>query len=92
MNKIFVYGLCGTEDNYRIADTVILSDLDVNSIDKLKLLAAYMVNRNPSIKHVYACRYDETIKDCYKESRRHNLVEDRVVFKTMLEKYGTLIA
>lgn len=92
MKKIFVYGLCGTRDNYRIDSVVRLDSIEVNDADKLKLLANYLVNLNPSIKHVYAYYgYNETIADCYKSARRHNLVEDRVVFKTMLEKYGTVI-
>ena len=90
--RLFVYGIGGAEDNYRIvAYQYIKINTSFDISHDSHAIAEWLRYRNPSIKHTYAIMESADIARMYKKARKTNSVEDNVCFKLMLEETGFII-
>lgn len=90
--RIFIYGIGGADDNYRIvAYQYIKANESYNIIRDCHAVAEWLRYRNPSIKYTYAIDEGADLARMYKQARKTNSVEDNVCFKLMLEETGAVI-
>ena len=90
--RIFIYGIGGADDNYRIvAYQYIKTNESYDIIRDCHSVAEWLRYRNPSIKHAYAIGESADLARMYKKARKTNSVEDNVCFKLMLEETGLII-
>lgn len=90
--RIFIYGIGGVDDNYRIvAYQYIKTNESYDIIRDAHSVAEWLRYRNPSIKHAYAIGESADLARMYKKARKTNSVEDNVCFKLMLEDTGLII-
>lgn len=90
--RIFVYGIGGAEDNYRIvAYQYIKTNESYDIVRDCHSVAMWLRYRNPTIKRAYAIGESAELAQMYKKARKTNSVEDNVCFKLMLEETGLII-
>ena len=90
--RIFIYGIGGAEDNYRIvAYQYIKANESSDFVHDCHAVARWLRYRNPAIKYAYAIGESADIARMYKNARKTNSVEDNVCFKLMLEETGLII-
>ena len=90
--RIFIYGIGGANDNYRIvAYQYIKTNESYDIVRDCRSVAEWMRYRNPSIKYTYAIGESAELANMYKKARKTNTVEDNVCFKLMLEETGLII-
>lgn len=90
--RIFVYGIGGADDNYRIvAYQYIKTNTSYDVIHDCRTIAEWLRYRNPTIKYTYAIGESADLARMYKKARKTNSVEDNVCFKLMLEDTGLII-
>ena len=90
--RIFVYGIGGAEDNYRIvAYQYIKTNESYDIVRDCHSVARWLRYRNLSIKRAYAIGESAELAQMYKRARKTNSVEDNVCFKLMLEETGLII-
>lgn len=86
-NKRFRVYLYGLDDEYRVIRYAYIPNDEV-TIWELKFQASILNLEFPNITSVWAVDNDYEIYLACRDSMKTNLVEDRVVFKIMLEQYG----
>ena len=90
--RIFIYGIGGANDNYRIvAYQYIKTNESYDIVRDCRAVAEWLKYRNPSIKYTYAIGESAELANMYKKARKTNSVEDNVCFKLMLEETGLII-
>ena len=90
--RLFIYGIGGADDNYRIVSYQFIEISRSYDISKdSHAIAAWLRYRNPTIKYAYAIVESADIAQMYKKARKTNSVEDNVCFKLMLEETGFII-
>ena len=90
--RVFIYGIGGADDNYRIvAYQYIKTGESYDIIHDCRAVAEWLRYRNPSIKHTYAIGESADLARMYMKARKTNSVEDNVCFKLMLEETGLII-
>lgn len=87
MNRIFLYGIAGVEDGYRVVWYQYLT-LEHASIRNITQTASWMKYKNQSIEEVYAIDESAALCGQYKRTIKANSVESNVTFKCMLERSG----
>ena len=90
MKEIFLYGLSGPEDQYRV---VRYSRIRENSISINEIIdtADMMRIRYPSIKQVWAIDSTLELYYDYRDAFKRNSVEGWIIFKDILERDGLRI-
>lgn len=90
--RIFIYGIGGANDNYRIvAYQYIKTNESYDIVRDCRAVAEWLRYRNPSIKYTYAIGESAELANMYKKAMKTNSVEDNVCFKLMLEETGLII-
>ena len=90
--RIFIYGIGGAYDNYRIvAYQYIKTNESYDIVRDCRAVAEWLRYRNPTIKYTYAIGESAELANMYKKARKTNSVEDNVCFKLMLEETGLVI-
>lgn len=87
MSKIFLYGIGGAENKYRVLRYEDMGDEKI-SIGDMVTTARYMRFRNPSIERVFAVDDRYGLAEDYRTSIRKNTVESCAIFKDLLERDG----
>lgn len=87
MKRIYLYGISGAEDQYRIIRYSYIDD-DSISIKNIIYFATLMVIKNPSIERVYAIDNRKGLAVDYREAIKKNSIESFVIFKDILEREG----
>ena len=90
MKRIYLYGISGAEDQYRIIRYSYIDD-DSISIKNIIYFATLMVIKNPSIERVYAVDNRKGLAGDYREAIKKNSIESFVIFKDILEREGLQI-
>lgn len=92
MKRVFLYGLAGAEDRYKIVKYVWINcDEETDIIKRMRNDAGWMKFQNPSIEHVYAISEGAQLANAYKYTKRRDSIESNVNFKLILETQGLLI-
>lgn len=92
MKRIFLYGIAGAEDRYKIVKYVWINcEEETDLIRRIRNDAGWMKFQNPSVEHVYAISEGGHVANSYKYTKRHDSIEANVNFKLLLEKEGILI-
>lgn len=90
--RIFVYGIGGADDNYRIVAYQYIKVNESYDISRdCHSVARWLRYRNPTIKYTYAIGESADLARMYQKARKTNSVEDNVCFKLMLEETGFII-
>lgn len=90
--RLFIYGIGGADDNYRIvAYRFIKVNESYDITSDSHSIAAWLRYMNPTIKYAYAIMESADVAQMYKKARKTNSVEDNVCFKLMLEETGFII-
>ena len=87
MKRIYLYGLAGAEQKYRIV-THSYIDEDNYSIRNIAGHAAWMAHTNSSVEHVYAIDMRPGLAYDYKRAWTRNSIESYAIFKDILEREG----
>ena len=90
MNRIFMYGIAGARDSYRVVRYSYLEE-GAKTIRALHEAAMLMRLYNPSVEHVYAIDERPNLYREYQDTIKKNTVEANVVFKCTLEVEGLKI-
>lgn len=90
MNQIYLYGILGASDAYRVARYEVLEG-DYISVASMKREAAMMKLRQPNIQHVYAIDQRYGLRRDYVNAFKQCSVESWAIFKDILECEGLQI-
>lgn len=90
MKEMFLYGLAGAADQYRIVRYESV-DQDEFSVRNVTGLACLMVQRQPSIEHVYLVDNRGGLGYDVMRTMKRNRIDTNVAFKDMCERNGILI-
>lgn len=92
MKKIFLYGIAGESDKYRIVkNTWIDIENELVTVRNLLNMAAWLKYKEPGIEHVYAVDDSAEMARLYKNTIKLNRMDENVEFKLMLEDIGLRI-
>lgn len=87
MKSIFLYGIGGARDQYRVIRYTRIDEPDF-SINTLMYEASIMQINYPSIEHVYAVDNRYGLGRTYLESVKKNSIESCAVFKDLIQRTG----
>lgn len=87
MKSIFLYGIGGARDQYRVIRYTRIDEQDF-SINTLMYEASIMRINYPSIEHVYAVDNRYGLGRTYLESVKKNSIESCAVFKDLIQRTG----
>lgn len=87
MRSIFLYGIGGARDQYRVIRYTRIDEQDF-SINTLMYEASIMRINYPSIEHVYAVDNRYGLGRTYLESVKKNSIESCAVFKNLIQRQG----
>lgn len=87
MKSIFLYGIGGARDQYRVIRYTRIDEPDF-SIGTLMYEASIMRINYPSIEHVYAVDNRYGLGRTYLESVKKNSIESCAVFKDLIQRTG----
>lgn len=87
MKSIFLYGIGGARDQYRVIRYTRIDEPDF-SINTLMYEASIMRINYPSIEHVYAVDNRYGLGRTYLESVKKNSIESCAVFKDLIQRTG----
>ncbi len=90
MKEIFLYGLAGAADQYRIVRYEPV-DREMVSVSNITGLACLIKYKNPTIEHVYLVDNRRGLGYEVMHTMKRNTIEDNVAFKDMCERNGLLI-
>ncbi len=90
MRKVFLYGIGGARDSYRVIRYVCLDNFEL-SIALILHYADLMREYNPSIRAVYAIDNRCGLKIEAQTALKHPTIENCVIFKDTLEREGLRI-
>lgn len=92
MNRIFLYGIAGADDNYRVVRYVYIdAENEPIAIRSIRNDSSYLKFKNPGIEEVYAIDGDKQLCYIYRETIKKNSISCNTEFKCMLEKMGIKI-
>lgn len=93
MTTVFLYGLGGADQNYRVVrytpveiDNLLGTNFGV--IRTLKYEAQMMKMKYPNIERVFAIDNGRGLARDYKEAYKKNSIESHAIFKDILEREG----
>lgn len=81
---VFMYGL---DRNYGVVCSHCLRKQQASNLTMM-YEAAKLRRDHPQIEGVYAIKDCEDMRDAYKDARRTDSMEDKVIFKVLLETVG----
>ena len=87
MKTIYLYGISGADQAYRVLKYQFLMDEDI-SIREIVHTATMMQVRNPSIEHVYAIDNRRGLRYDLQTALKKNSIENWAIFKDILEREG----
>lgn len=87
MKTIYLYGIAGATDSYRVVRYVYIPQDEV-SIMTINYEATMMKVRYPNIEHVYAMDNRRGLCGDYMNAFKKNSVESWAIFKDILEREG----
>lgn len=87
MKSIFLYGIGGARDQYRVIRYTRIDEQDF-SINTLMYEASIMRINYPSIEHVYAVDNRYGLGRTYLESVKKNSIGSCAVFKDLIQRTG----
>lgn len=87
MRSIFLYGIGGARDQYRVIRYTRIDEPDF-SINTLLYETSMMKMRYPSIEHVYAVDNRYGLGKTYLESVKKNSIESCAIFKDLIQRQG----
>lgn len=90
MNPIYLYGISGPHDSYRVVRYQTIEG-EYISIGNMKHVAAMMKIKYPSIVHVYALDQRYGLRADYMEAFKKNSIESWCIFKDIVESDGLQI-
>lgn len=90
MKRIFLYGIAGAAEAYRIVSHTYIDEAEY-SIRNIMGHAGWMRIKHPTIEHVYAIDMRPGLANDYKRAWKQNSIESYAVFKDILEREGLLI-
>ena len=90
MKEMFLYGLAGAADQYRIVRYEPV-DRETFSVSNAAGLACLMKYKNPTIVHVYLLDNRKGLGYEVTRIMKTNTIEDNVAFKDMCERNGLFI-
>lgn len=90
MKEMFLYGLAGAADQYRIVRYASV-DRETFSVRNTTGLACLMKHKNPTIEHVYCVDNRGGLGYEVMRTMKRNTIESNVAFKDMCEREGLLI-
>ena len=92
MNRLYLYGIAGADDNYRVVTHVYI-DSDTQSITVRNIVnhAAWIKYKYPGVEHVYVIDGSRNLGVNYMDTVRRNTMEKNVEFKHILEMEGLLV-
>lgn len=85
INYIFLYGLAGASDSYRVVRYSKASNYRNFPIRVIKEEAKKMVEDYPIIKEVYAIDNCYEVYQAFRDTAMRYSIEDNVAFRSMLE-------
>lgn len=85
---VWVYGL---NDRYSVVCSRRINGVCMSD-PRLHHEAVWLKMNNPRIDKIYAATNDDDVCDAYLASRRSRTIEDRIVFKILLEEVGVCLA
>ena len=92
MNRLYLYGIAGADDNYRI---ITHEHIDYALVPELGWFirneATWMRHMYPGIKDVYMIDGSSRLGAIFMNTVRKNTMENNVEFKRILETEGSLI-
>lgn len=91
INYIFLYGLAGASEAYRVIRYSKISNYRNMPISQIKAYAKQMVEDYPLVKQVYAIDNSYMLYEAYRETALHFSIENNVAFKSLLENEGIRI-
>ena len=91
--KIFLYGIAGANQAYRVVKYWCFFDIEMEPVTIRDLVyhASMLQVKNPSIEHVYAVDDRRGLHGDYREAMKKNSIESWVIFKDILQKEGLQI-
>lgn len=87
MKKVFLYGILGAEETYRVARYFVMTD-EYITITNIVNQATIMKMKYPSIEHVYAVDGRYGLRDDFIEAFKHPTIENCMIFKDLCEREG----
>lgn len=90
MKKIFLYGLAGADEMYRVVRYSYIEAENI-SIKNIVGHAGWLRFKNPTIEHVYAIDERAGLAGEYRTAWKRNTIESHAIFKDILEREGLLI-
>lgn len=91
MREIFIYGICGAQDDYRAVRYRFIRDEPESHTDliaELQYQASDIKKDYPSIESIYAISNHYGLKDDYYKSLTAKSPENCIIFKDLLERKG----
>lgn len=90
MNRIFLYGISGARDQYRVMNYWCFFDINEEpvTIQDLVYQASALQVRNPSIEHVYAIDDRHGLRGDFRKAMKQNSIEGWAIFKSILQTEG----
>ena len=89
MKQIFLYGIAGASDQYRVVRyTCIDLELESLSIRDLMYEATALEVRYPSVEEVYAIDNRHGLRQDYMRAFKKNSIESWAIFKSILQTEG----
>lgn len=86
MHSVVLYGIGNlVDDQYKVVDKFVVYEDDF-SVATVKYVARKMVWKMPNIEHVYMIDNNRELYRAFRKS--FSSLEDRIVFKDYLERYG----
>ena len=87
MRTVFLYGIGGANDHFRVIRYVRI-DGDEICIETFKYEASVMRMRYPGIKRVFAIDNRPGLRRSYMDTIKKNSIESCVIFRDLLERSG----
>ena len=87
MNRIYLYGLAGARDMYRVIRYQAV-DVETRPISAVKMEAEDMQMEYPSIETIYAVDARGGLGNDYRRAIKSNSIEGFIIFKDILERIG----
>ena len=87
MKSIFLYGIGGAQDQYRVIRYTRIDEPDF-SIETLTYEASMMRMRYPSVVHIYAVDNKYGLGRMYLDCVKKNSIESCAVFKDFIQRTG----
>lgn len=93
MKRIFLYGISGAHDQYRVVKYWCFFDIDEEPvmIRDLVYQASMLQVKNPSIEHVYAIDDRHGLRGDFRTAMKQNSIEGWAIFKNILQTEGLQI-